>query len=435
LSKLKVPELKELLKEAGLPVSGKKADLIARLEEHRAEDGAAEEEAEEEPEEEAEEEEEEEEAEPVAEKAEKAEPAAKKAAKDDAAFAAGDTVEALYEEEKKNYPAIVQRDYGDGTFMITWTEDNYEYTCKAENMKLKKKSPVSVEYQAGDPVEGYFEEEEKWYTARVKMNNGDGTIKLTWDEDGEEYDAEPKHIKLPVPKIPLSELEPGQKFKGTVGRCFKFGTFVDIGAERDGLVSPYYQYEGDEYKPKEGDYVEALCDDDDQLYMATVKEAAKDGKTFTVTWDEDGEDYEGVKKEDMSLAGVASLEEGSQVDVWVSEVRTMQDGQQRLGLTMAEDKVGVRPPRRPIDLSSFESVSRDEWLTGTVARCMPFGLFVKLTPPGGGREAQGLVHITEIRDGFVENTEDEAEEGQEVQVCVKNVDSASGRLSLSMKGC
>ena len=32
LSDLTVAELKELLKEAGLPVSGKKADLIARLE-------------------------------------------------------------------------------------------------------------------------------------------------------------------------------------------------------------------------------------------------------------------------------------------------------------------------------------------------------------------------------------------------------------------
>ena len=31
--KMTVAELKELLKEAGLPVSGKKADLIARLQE------------------------------------------------------------------------------------------------------------------------------------------------------------------------------------------------------------------------------------------------------------------------------------------------------------------------------------------------------------------------------------------------------------------
>ncbi|MDE0574156.1 MAG: SAP domain-containing protein, partial [Candidatus Poseidoniales archaeon] len=33
LSDLTVAQLKELLKEAGLPVSGKKADLIVRLEE------------------------------------------------------------------------------------------------------------------------------------------------------------------------------------------------------------------------------------------------------------------------------------------------------------------------------------------------------------------------------------------------------------------
>ena len=33
-----VAELKELLKDAGLPVSGKKADLIARLEENETHD-------------------------------------------------------------------------------------------------------------------------------------------------------------------------------------------------------------------------------------------------------------------------------------------------------------------------------------------------------------------------------------------------------------
>ena len=40
-----VSELKELLKEAGLPVSGKKADLIARLEENSGETTPVEEES------------------------------------------------------------------------------------------------------------------------------------------------------------------------------------------------------------------------------------------------------------------------------------------------------------------------------------------------------------------------------------------------------
>ena len=43
-----------------------------------------------------------------------------KASGGDSAFAAGDAVEALYDEENKNYPAIVQRDYGDGTYMLGW---------------------------------------------------------------------------------------------------------------------------------------------------------------------------------------------------------------------------------------------------------------------------------------------------------------------------
>ena len=47
LSNLTVAELKELLKEAGLPVSGKKADLIARLEEADVEEEVIEEEIEE----------------------------------------------------------------------------------------------------------------------------------------------------------------------------------------------------------------------------------------------------------------------------------------------------------------------------------------------------------------------------------------------------
>ena len=43
--KMTVAELKELLKEAGLPVSGKKADLIARLQEGADEPAPVEEES------------------------------------------------------------------------------------------------------------------------------------------------------------------------------------------------------------------------------------------------------------------------------------------------------------------------------------------------------------------------------------------------------
>mgnify|MGYP003325906653 CR=1 FL=1 len=47
LSNLTVAELKDLLRDAGLPVSGKKADLIARLEEAEEHDEDIEDEIEE----------------------------------------------------------------------------------------------------------------------------------------------------------------------------------------------------------------------------------------------------------------------------------------------------------------------------------------------------------------------------------------------------
>merc|ERR1719324_1362922 len=87
----------------------------------------------------------------------------------------------------------------------------------------------------------------------------------------------------------------------------------------------------------------------------------------------------------------------------------------------------------PADLSAFESISSEEWLTGTVARCASFGAFVSVKAPDSDATADGLVHITQIKDGFVENVEDELEVGQEVDVWIQSVDVAAGKMSLSMK--
>eukprot|EP00409_Alexandrium_fundyense_P000510 CAMPEP_0185912946 /NCGR_PEP_ID=MMETSP0196C-20130402/42835_1 /TAXON_ID=2932 /ORGANISM="Alexandrium fundyense, Strain CCMP1719" /LENGTH=100 /DNA_ID=CAMNT_0028634283 /DNA_START=415 /DNA_END=713 /DNA_ORIENTATION=+ len=53
---------------------------------------------------------------------------------------------------------------------------------------------------------------------------------------------------------------------------------------------------------------------------------------------------------------------------------------------------------------------------GKVVRCANFGAFVTVTDPDSEAQADGLVHITQIRDGFVESVEDELSVGQEVQV-------------------
>merc|ERR1711972_200782 len=85
------------------------------------------------------------------------------------------------------------------------------------------------------------------------------------------------------------------------------------------------------------------------------------------------------------------------------------------------------------DFSAFEDVGSDQWLSGKVKRIASFGAFVAVTAPDGEAEADGLVHVTQIRSGYVESVEDELEVGAEVQVRVLSVDTESGRMSLSMR--
>ncbi len=58
----------------------------------------------------------------------------------------------------------------------------------------------------------------------------------------------------------------------------------------------------------------------------------------------------------------------------------------------------------------------------------PYGAFVDV-----GAERDGLIHISELRDGFVEKVEDVAKEGDAVTVRIKDIDTERGRLSLTMR--
>ena len=65
---------------------------------------------------------------------------------------------------------------------------------------------------------------------------------------------------------------------------------------------------------------------------------------------------------------------------------------------------------------------------GIVKGIQTFGAFVEILP---GK--QGLLHISEIDWQRVENVEDVLKEGDEVEVKLLDVDSKSGKLSLSRK--
>ena len=400
-SRLTVGQLKAKCAELGLSKSGRKAEIVARLED--ATSGIQE----------------------------------ARSDHEDTGFRVGDKVMALFEEEEEEYEALVQCNNGDKTFLISWTEDGSEHTQKAESMRLLKRGEKTFQFSAGDKVEGLFHEN-TWYPARVKCINDSGSYTIRWEdwEEGNEYDEEceleEKHLKPPTQPIALADLRPGQRVFGTVARTFSFGTFVNIGAERDGLLRPWFSFKGEEHDFKKGDKVQAFCEDDDEYYEATIHMDNGDG-TFSIVWDEDGEDYV-AKRNHLKLLRLSELEEGSKVEVFVESVMTDKDGQQKLFLATEEEKIGTKEPTRKVDLSGFANMNTNQWLTGKVTRILSFGAFVEVAPPSGGEAVRGLLHIREIRDGYIPNLEDELGLGDDIEVRVKYLNAEDGVLHLSMMG-
>jgi len=74
------------------------------------------------------------------------------------------------------------------------------------------------------------------------------------------------------------------------------------------------------------------------------------------------------------------------------------------------------------------TVTVGEIHSGKVLKIKPFGAIVGLS--GGGL---GLVHISQITNGFVQDVGDVLAIGDEVDVRIVSHDQASGKISLSMK--
>lgn len=67
-------------------------------------------------------------------------------------------------------------------------------------------------------------------------------------------------------------------------------------------------------------------------------------------------------------------------------------------------------------------------IKGTVTGIQPYGIFVQLD-----EDTQGLVHISEITYGYVENIREEHQIGDEVEVMVMDIDEFSHKISLSLR--
>jgi ribosomal protein S1 len=107
------------------------------------------------------------------------------------------------------------------------------------------------------------------------------------------------------------------------------------------------------------------------------------------------------------------LSEGDEVSVWVQEVDKERG---RVRLTMVE------PPELTI-----EELEPNQVVKGTVTKLVPYGAFVDI-----GVDRDGLIHVSEMSDGFVSKPSDVLAVGSELEVRVVKVDQRKRRIELSL---
>ena len=83
----------------------------------------------------------------------------------------------------------------------------------------------------------------------------------------------------------------------------------------------------------------------------------------------------------------------------------------------------VKPPALP-----WETIRNGETYRGTVERIENFGAFIDI-----GAERPGMVHVSEMADGYVQSPTDIVNVGDEVDVRVIKVDRRRRQIDLSMK--
>jgi small subunit ribosomal protein S1 len=105
---------------------------------------------------------------------------------------------------------------------------------------------------------------------------------------------------------------------------------------------------------------------------------------------------------------------GDEVQVWVKKVDKKRG---RISLTM------VRPVTR-----RFKDLKPDTVIEGVVTRMEPYGVFIDI---GTGRD--GLVHVSELTEGYISSPSDVVSVGDKVQVRVLKVDRKARKVDLSMK--
>jgi transcriptional accessory protein Tex/SPT6 len=109
------------------------------------------------------------------------------------------------------------------------------------------------------------------------------------------------------------------------------------------------------------------------------------------------------------------LKEGQQITCWIKKLDRKRN---RISLTL------VSPETKTI-----KDLSEGDVVPGTVSKIMPYGAFIDL-----GVGTDGLLHIREMSNGYVNKPEDVVQAGEKIEVRIIGVDRRRRRIDLSLKG-
>jgi len=201
--------------------------------------------------------------------------------------------------------------------------------------------------------------------------------------------------------VALSELIEGSTVEGKIKTITSYGAFVDIGAATDALL--HVSRLSDEFVSKVEDIVQVGQD----VQVRIVKIDAEKRQVAVSMRSEEAD-----QKEDQRGAGG----------------KRRQRPQRSGGDRAAQMKLLGQLNEKGFDT--------DKMIEGSVQSTLDFGAFVRIATAdlveGIEGEVDGLVHISQLSVGRVENVESIVKVGQKVQVRVKSVDSEGGKVSLSM---
>jgi len=384
----KVAEMKELLKERGLKVSGSKAALVDRL--HEALEAAAEAGGESEGESEGEHE-------------------------------GGDAAEGEGEGEGVAALGVGQQLSGEVT-NITHFGAFVSIGAGRTGLVPLSKMSNGVVVNASDVV-SLGQEVDVW----VSNIREDGAIELSM--------VRAKVKELAGSRLSLSALRMGQMISGWVTNIVDYGAFIDVGAERDGLL-PKSKTQGSLRigQKVESMWVSGLRATLETLELTMVREGdaakAADGLgrvsmpdlrvgmrlqgvvTKTVDYGAFvgiGTERDGLLPKRAIDAAGESLQVGQEVEVWIKRFKDLSTFELSLEEVKASD-AGAPPVRRVEDLRPGQR------LTGRVAKLVGFGVFVDV---GAGRN--GLLPIAKMPDDVRDEHFKQFQVNQELDVWVSSV--------------